>query len=223
MSGLLRCGECGGPMSICSQKTKAGVRYANFGCTTHRSRGTAICANATTVSEKKVTAALIDALRDTLASPEVQEIFANAFKRRVGERSKAAKPVDFEQQLRAAQQRVQNATRLIVEMPDDLELRRQREADKTEVRRLQAVMTAQAEPATPRVIPDAAAIKASLAKFLNVVASEAPERGREALARTMSPLTVTPSPKGEKPGHLSVTGSFNLASCLANSSSGGRI
>ncbi len=220
VSGLLRCGVCGGPMSIASQKTKAGVRYANFGCTAHRSRGVSICANNTTISETKISTALVEALRDTLASPEVQEIFATAFRKRVEARSKPGKAPDFERELRAAEQRVQNATRLIIEMPDDLELRRHREVDKAEVRRLLAAMAAHKAP-TAQVIPQPNAIKAALAGFLDVLATAAPERGREALARTMSPLTVTPD--GEKPGHLSVTGSLNLASCLANCSSGGRI
>jgi Recombinase zinc beta ribbon domain len=55
VSGLLRCGTCGGPMTIAGSKVKAGVRYVSFGCTAHASRGPAICANGSTISERKIT------------------------------------------------------------------------------------------------------------------------------------------------------------------------
>jgi hypothetical protein len=114
-SGLLRCGVCGGPLSVRSAKVKGGVRYVNFGCTAHSSRGGSICSNASTISEKKITEALIGALHEVLSGPEVQEAFARAFARRVGERTKADKPADLERQLAAAQRRVAYATRQFVE------------------------------------------------------------------------------------------------------------
>ncbi len=53
VSGLMRCGTCGGSMTIVRRKTKAGVAYSNFGCTAHYSRGAAICPNALSISERK--------------------------------------------------------------------------------------------------------------------------------------------------------------------------
>ncbi|MDQ3369320.1 MAG: recombinase family protein [Myxococcota bacterium] len=55
VSGLLKCGTCGGPMSINGMKMKAGIRYAQFACTANRSRGASICANASSISERKIT------------------------------------------------------------------------------------------------------------------------------------------------------------------------
>jgi hypothetical protein len=72
VSGLLRCGSCGGPLSVRSAKVKAGVRYVNYGRTAHSSRGGSICANGTAISGKKMTDALLAALRDVLCGPEVQ-------------------------------------------------------------------------------------------------------------------------------------------------------
>lgn len=63
VSGLLRCGTCGSSMSVVGQRTKNGVRYATLGCGTHNSRGDAICDNALTISEKRITTALIESLR----------------------------------------------------------------------------------------------------------------------------------------------------------------
>ncbi len=67
------------------------MRYVSFGCTVHGSRGDTHCANSTTISEKKITEALLGALREVLTGPEVREAFARAFERRVGERARAAR------------------------------------------------------------------------------------------------------------------------------------
>lgn len=224
VSGLLKCGVCSGPMSISGQRVKNGVRYAQFGCTAHRSRGASVCANNTTISEKRIAWSVIEAIKEVLASDELRELFARAFERRVNERAKATKPVDLEKQLAAAQQRVANATRLIVEMPDDLDLRRQRETDKTEVRRLQtAIAEMRKTEAKPNVALDRKVITAALGQFAHTVATADPERGREILAKCLPvALTLTPAPKNEKPG-LVVTGRLNLRAVLANSSSGGAL
>lgn len=222
-SGLLRCGVCGGPLSVRSAKFKAGVRYVNFGCTAHSSRGGSVCTNTNTISEKKITDALIEALRDLLTGPEISEAFARAFERRVGERGKASKPGDLHRELEAARRRVSNATRLLIEMPDDLDIRAQRDLDKAEVRRLEA-NAAELAGTKPRALPDRKVIGAAVGRFLDVLASQAPESGREILARCVGALTVTPKIKG--PNRFQVVGSVDLvalAAGAANGSSGGRI
>ncbi|MBL9015585.1 MAG: recombinase family protein [Myxococcales bacterium] len=223
VSGLLRCGLCGGPMSIVSQKTKNEVRYANFGCSAYHSRGKAICANSASISEKKITEALLDALRDTLRVPVIAEAFAAAFEKRIGDRAQLGTG-DLEKLLRAAETRVTNATRLIVEMPDDLDLRRQRAADQEEVRRLKSEIAAQGAAGTAAV-PDRKSIAAATGRLLTAIAEEAPERGRAILAEVMGPLTLTP--KEERPERfIEASGSVDLAkvaAVFANGSSGGRI
>jgi hypothetical protein len=92
-------------------------------------------------------------------------------------------------------------------MPDDLDLRRQRETDKAEVRRLESEISEQITT-TPRAMPDRHALGAAVGHFLEVVATAAPERGREILARCVSPLTVTPKIKGS--GRFHVSGSIDL-------------
>jgi len=63
-----------------------------------------------------------------------------------------------------------------------------------------------------------------MAGFLDSL-SEASERGREALARCMSPLTLTPKspPKTNGPGRFEASGTIDLAKVVASESSGGRI
>ena len=131
------------PMSVTSQQTKGDVRYVQFGCTAHSSRGGAICTNAATVSERKINEALLETLaNETLSIPNVMKEFAEQFENRASEKIEKG-PGDLERELRAAENRVTSATRLMVEMPDDLDLRRQRESDQNEVRRLKDAIAAQ--------------------------------------------------------------------------------
>jgi len=59
-----------------------------------------------------------------------------------------------------------------------------------------------------------------MAGFLDSL-SEASERGREALARCMLPLTLTPKTNG--PGRFEASGTIDLATVVASGSSGGSI
>ncbi len=172
----------------------------------------------TAAAEPTRTEALIGALHEVLSGPEVQEAFARAFARRVGERTKAEKPADLERQLAAAQRRVANATRLLVDDPDDLDLRRQREMDRAEVRRREVELAERGT--TPLTLPDIESIQGTMSGFLDSL-SEASERGREALARCMSPLILTP--KTNSPGRFEASGTIDLAKVVASGSSGGRI
>lgn len=220
VSGLLRCGTCGGPLSVRSAKVKKGVRYVNFGCTAHSSRGGSICTNGMTISERQITEALIAALRDTFAAPETQEVFARAFEDRIAERGAPGSRAELQRQLDAAQRRVANATRLMVEMPDDLDIRRQRATDQGEVRRLEAAL-AEAAKAGPQVVPDRKLLADAAGEFLETIATGAPERARDALSRCITPLIVTP--KKEGPSRFQVAGTVDLAQVAASGSSGGRI
>lgn len=221
VSGLLRCGLCSGPMSVRSAKVKAGRRYVNYGCTAHSSRGGSICSNSETISERKISQALIGALREILTGPDVAAAFSNAFARRVAESNRGDSAADLERLLASAQKRVTNATRLLIEDPDDREVRELREASRVEVRRIETEISSQS-PRTSRALPDPATLRAAMSGFLESLLQTAPELGRAALVRCVSPLTVTP--KREGPGHrFQVTGSVDLAAVAASGSSGGRI
>ncbi len=153
-----------------------------------------------------------------LSVPDVLDAFKRAFERRVGGRAVADLPVDLEQQLQAARTRVGNATRLIVE-PDDLDLRRQREADRTEVKRLEGELELRvAARPSYRIVQKVAA---RIASFLRAIAMDAPDRAHQAMARCVSPITVAPKTNG--PDRFKVTGAVNLAEVAASGSSGGRI
>lgn len=112
VSGLLRCGVCGGSMTVMGRTIKAGVRYATFGCTTHSQRGASICPNSLTISERKATATILGALQDALTDPLLAERFQRSFERRFGEltRSSSSDTADIERRIREAEGRVRNVT-----------------------------------------------------------------------------------------------------------------
>ena len=222
LSGLLRCGVCGGPMSIIGQRMNNGVRYASFGCTAHASRGPTICSNNTTISEKKITGAFLDHMKhEVLALPNVMKQLASEFEARADANLEAG-PEDLEKLLKAAESRVTGATRLMVEMPDDLDIRRQREADQAEVRRLKAELAAHGAAAGGPV-PTEKQIASAAKSLLAAISDAAPDRARQALSKAMAPLLLTPKIVG--PDHLvEVTGSLDLRTALHGSGrSGGGI
>jgi hypothetical protein len=85
------------------------------------------------------------------------------------------------------------------------------------VRRLE-VELAERGTASPLALPDMESIQGTMSGLLDSLASE---RGREALARCMSPLTLTPKTNG--PGRFEASGTIDLAKVVASGSSGGPI
>jgi len=76
-SGLFKCGVCGGSMTAISGKQQG--KYRQYGCTTHYSRGSAICANGMTISETKASEALIAEVKKVLSQPGVADDLAVLF------------------------------------------------------------------------------------------------------------------------------------------------
>jgi hypothetical protein len=112
---------------------------------------------------------------------------------------------------------------LLVDDLDDLDLRRQREMDRARCAGSRSSWPSAGRPA-PLALPDMESIQGAMSGFLNSL-NEASERGREALARCMSPLTLTrkSAPKTNGPGRFEASGTIDLAKVVASGSSGGRI
>src|SRR6516164_4719327 len=73
LSGLLRCGTCGGGFSKISQ--------THYGCSTARNKGT--CANLLTLRRDVLEAKVLDGLRHQLMKPEMVKTFVDEFYREV--------------------------------------------------------------------------------------------------------------------------------------------
>jgi site-specific DNA recombinase len=73
LSGLLKCGTCGGGFSKISQ--------SHYGCSTARNKGT--CDNLLTVRRDELEATVLDGLKDQLMHPELVTAFIGEFHREV--------------------------------------------------------------------------------------------------------------------------------------------
>ena len=80
LSGLLRCGSCGGPFAI--------VSTDRYGCANHRERGT--CSSRRTVLRAAVERRVLDGLKERLLAPEKVKEFVSTYLKEVNLRNRAA-------------------------------------------------------------------------------------------------------------------------------------
>jgi site-specific DNA recombinase len=73
LSGLLKCGACGGGFSKISQ--------SHYGCSTARNKGT--CDNLLAIRRDKLEATVLDGLKHRLMQPELVTAFVDEFHREI--------------------------------------------------------------------------------------------------------------------------------------------
>ena len=98
LSGLLKCGCCGGGFII--------VARDRYGCATRRAKGT--CHNGATVSQQEIEARVLEGLKERLMAPELVREFIRAFQE---EANRAA--AELEQQFRSDRMQVEAVERKI--------------------------------------------------------------------------------------------------------------
>jgi site-specific DNA recombinase len=216
---LLRCGVCGGSMTVVGRKAKAGVSYARLGCTAHSSRGSAICANALSISERKASAALIDALRSKFGRPELVERFIASFQERVAERQREAAQIPTAAgAIEDCERRIANLTEALAKVGWSDALAGKLRDEELTLTQLRAKRTAELKERAPRPLPTPAAIASYLDDLLGVLQTDT-VRGRELLSRFVSPVIMTP--ETESPvRRYRATGAFNLSFLLTAAASG---
>jgi site-specific DNA recombinase len=204
LAGLLRCGECGGSMVIATVRKKNGVAYGNYGCAAHLRKGSSVCGNSLLVSERKIDAAILAAVKQTIVSKEFQERVAEEFYKRVetARRRPQGEREALEQAVRAQEVRVQKVTESFARVGFSEALASQLRTEENRLRELKARLSA-AHPArgnAPRPLDKAVAER--LALRLEEYARKAPERAREALAAVVTPIVLNPVRTGETRGYV---------------------
>ncbi|MBL4682677.1 MAG: zinc ribbon domain-containing protein [Pseudomonadales bacterium] len=71
LSGLLKCGECGGGYSKINQE--------RYGCSTSRNKGASVCANKQTIKSEIIEKVVLDALEANLMNDELVEVFCEEY------------------------------------------------------------------------------------------------------------------------------------------------
>ena len=209
LSGLLRCGVCGGSMSIVQRTHKKGASYAFLGCLTYRSRGPAICANRRMLSEKKVREAVLGLLQGQLRSPELVATFLASFERKHRELEKADEGSgEVEQQLREAEQKVRNMTEILSKAGFSESLIAQLRLDEQRVADIKGKL-AERTRERPKALPHPRIIEGYLRNVLAVLEGDR-ERARMLLTRNLEPVIITPMADGR----WQLSGALNVADSI---------
>jgi site-specific DNA recombinase len=216
LGGLARCSTCGGGMSVVGYQMKDGVRYVQFGCTRHASRGDAICANGLTVSEKRLTEAILETLRVKLIKSGAAKRFQEMFLEQLAAAQKppgddATRTLDRE--IAAAEQQVKNVTQAIAKLGLDDDLTKQLDEER---RRLQVLRDRRATTATTedrsKVVPHPKVIEKYLKRFIATLSTASVE-ARQLLERHLDDVVLTPVGEG-KGRHYHATTAFKISVCL---------
>jgi hypothetical protein len=179
-------------MSVVGQRTKNGVRYATFGCAAHNSRGDAICDNALTISEKRVTAALIGSLRDLFTAPDVVRRMTESIAAKVSRLSKSTASKPSQASIAEVEHRIRHLTDALARLPASAALLDKLE---DEERHLAKLKNAKRAPVAGSVVrpPNETQVQGFLADLVGTPEAD-PVAGRAALADILTPVTCTPSP-----------------------------
>lgn len=218
LRGLLRCGVCGGSIVIVSRREKNGLTFANFGCTVNRSRGETICANNRTVSEKKVTRAVIDALTKQLTTSGLVERFRAAFVKRFDELNRGTAAAEdmkaLGREVHDAETRVKNVTMAMAKIGFSEALAAQLSSEEARLAAARGNLAKAGTQTRPRVLPHPRVVEAYLQNLLTVLEKDK-DAARALLSRHMPPLVLTP----EGPAYR-ITGGFDLSICFGAEAEG---
>ncbi len=187
LSGLLRCGSCGSPMSIVSRKMKGGRAYAQYGCSARHHKGASVCANALTIGEARLTDAVVAALRSYFASPEYERWLAQAYEGNQRARARAARRDDeialLEAEVRSAYARIEKVTEALARIgysePLAAKLRAE-EAKLLNAREALAGAAPATKPAAPPPSYSRAAVLAVVENLASAVLAK-PQKGKALL------------------------------------------
>lgn len=210
VSGLLRCGVCGGNMSVVGAKKKAGVSYSRFGCSAHYNRGAAICANALTLSERKITRALLGALSDVLNVPDIIKRFVEQAQKRIAGFEKThAIGSEIDRRVRDCERRIANLTETLAKLGWSDAIGAKLKDEEAQLGRLKIERAKSAKSTGSRAVPHPAVIAEDFKRLHGILKAD-PVRGRELLARFVSPLVMTPEGEGPTRSYRA-TGAFDLS------------
>ncbi|MCC6334298.1 MAG: recombinase family protein [Myxococcales bacterium] len=216
LGGLARCSTCDGGMSVVGAQMKDGVRYVQFGCSRHASRGASICANGLTISEKRLTEAVLGALKAKLVKSGAATRFHEFLLKQLALAQKGPADDDgraLDREISVAEQQVKNVTKAIAQLGLDDDLTKQLDEER---RRLQLLRDRRATTVTredrSKVVPHPTVIDKYLKRFIAVLGTASVE-GRQLLERHLDDVVLTPVGEG-KERHYHATTAFKISVCL---------
>lgn len=192
-AGLLRCGMCGGSLTIVGQRTRNGTTYRQYGCTTYYSRGSSICSNSMTISELKATEGLLREVRRVLSAPGVVEELMDRYAEKMATLRKSDLENGVQKRLEQAEKKVRN----LYEAVGKLGLS---ESLSAAIRDAEAEMVAAKAAAgkaasSGLVLPHPSRIQAAIRNILETLEKDG-QAARELLRKHIGALILTPTADG---------------------------
>jgi site-specific DNA recombinase len=189
LSGLLKCGCCGGGFTIVGQD--------HYGCATHRSKGT--CDNKATVTRREIEERVLEGLKVKLMAPELVREFMRAFHE---EANRAG--AERERQSAADRQQLDSITRKIarivtaVEEGDNSRALRDRLADLEKQQELVEAQLSERRPSTVRLHPRLAEVYAEKIQHLDIALNDPAIRSEaaEVLRSLIDRIELRPGNEG---------------------------
>lgn len=168
-----------------------------FGCSARHAKGPSVCANALTVSEGGLNAAVLAALGDYFRSPNFSRWMAEAQASAKKARAKSrAGEGDLEAAVRLQQARVDRLVEAVTKLGLYDTLAEKLNAERARLLDAKRALAASApRPGTAERHVTAEQV-AVLASRLEQVARLKPERAKEALSTVLRQVTMTPTPAG---------------------------
>ena len=120
-SGLLRCGDCGGPLSGQPSRNGSGVPRRRYECQNWHTRGSAVC-HGNGVYEGPLLALVVRKLQEHVFSESAIEKLLTLYRKRLAARQKAA-PVDdvrLRKQIANLDQQIDQGAERVLSAPDKL-------------------------------------------------------------------------------------------------------
>jgi site-specific DNA recombinase len=221
LSGLLRCGVCGGSMTVTGgdKGGKDGRRYA---CSQHANKGPAVCANSLTIKTNVADEVIASEIRDRLATPQKLEEAAEIMREELALAMNEIpdRESDIRDALSKLDNEISNFVRAIgsgVDASSVADALKAAEARRAEVRAELVKVQATPKPAEVVLHPNAALnmIKNLTSAFqLDVPAA------REALRHYLGPITMRPMEQNGIKTYVA-EGTIDATEALGNAGSPG--
>jgi DNA invertase Pin-like site-specific DNA recombinase len=215
LSGLMRCGACGGPFGYVAQ----GPRY---GCTTRRNTGD--CSNSRTIRAERLEGRVLAGLRERALAPEAVEYAVACYRERMEELEgkKIRDHARLERELAKCEATVQQARKML--RAGSLTEWMVDEANAAELRakEIRAELEEADAPSVVRLHPEAAGQYRALVEEMNTALATGDEfdsrsKAVAAIRNLITAIIVSP---GEKRGEVYVDVEGDLAALLDNQEGG---
>ena len=192
LSGLLRCGVCGGGMSV--------ISATHVGCSNARNKGDAVCANRRTVKREFVEATVLDGLRTRLMAPEIYAAFVCAFTTEwnAAQKDRAVEQDGKRDELKRLDRKIDNLVGVIGESGGSAAILAALNEAETRKAALKAELDVREAP-SPRLMPNLAEVyRGKVAMLHDALAGEDAAAAREQIRALIDEVRIIPSPADPK-------------------------